>query len=336
MITETPGVMATLTLEQCRRPDFLIRMANAGMDGVRINSAHVNVQELRFMVAQLRQYCRGTKILMDTKGPELRTTSNINGKDIIIEPGTELAVANLAEPCGSKRICVAAEGFGKCIRPGVQLLIDDGALVLEITGTGTAMVKKGGVLGERKTVNVKGAEMPPLPPVSDSDRAHLLSAVELGVEMVAHSFVRSEEDINAVRKLLGNAPVALYAKIETAQGANDMERILAAADGLLVARGDLSQQVPYLSVPSVQMSAAMLCRREKKPLIVATGVLDTMKRNPMPARAEMSDLVLGVLQGARYMLLCGETAQGGYPVECVETAAAVMSSVCGKDLWKTC
>lgn len=310
--------MATLTPGQCGDKQLIERMLKAGLRGVRINSAHVTAQQLESMVASLRQMAPGVALLVDTKGPELRTGDNLRGEDIVFAPGQKLEIVNSSDPCTGSRICFPAEGATSTLAEGVEMTVDDGLIAIRMLSPTMGEVTKGGVLGERKSVNLHGCEMPPMPAVSARDKDMLRLSARLGVEMVAHSFVRSAADIEAVRSELQGSQVCLLAKIETAQAAHHIREILEVADGLLVARGDLGEQISPYCIPMVQRRCAEECRRADKPMIIATQILHSMTDRPVPTRAELSDIALGRWQGAEYMLLCGETAHGRWPVECVE------------------
>lgn len=310
--------MATLTMEQCADRTLIERMLAAGLKGVRINSAHVSPQQLEEMVGHLRRMAPEVKILMDTKGPELRTAPNLCGMDISFAKGDMVEIVNSSDPCTHARISLPAEGAVSTLALDVEMTVDDGEIHLRMVTSNIAVVTKGGVLGERKSVNLHGCAMPPLPAVSPKDREILHAAARLGIEMVAHSFVRSEADIEAVRHELQGSGVALLAKVETAMAVENLEEILEVADGLLVARGDLGEQISPYTIPMVQRRCAELCRACGKPMIIATQMLQSMMHSPVPTRAELSDIALGTWQGADYLLLCGETARGEWPVECVD------------------
>lgn len=310
--------MATLTLKQCGDKLLIERLLKVGLKGVRINSAHVTAQQLESMVASLRQMAPGVALLVDTKGPELRTGGNLRGEDIVLAPGQKIEIVNSSDPCTGSRICFPAEGATSTLAQGVEMTVDDGLIAIRMLSPTIGEVTKGGVLGERKSVNLHGCEMPPMPAVSARDKDMLRLSARLGVEMVAHSFVRSAADIEAVRSELQESQVCLLAKIETTQAAHSIREILEVADGLLVARGDLGEQISPYCIPMVQRRCAEECRRADKPMIIATQILDSMIDRPAPTRAELSDIALGTWQGADYMLLCGETAHGQWPVECVE------------------
>lgn len=318
-------IMATMADARCT-PAFVKEMAEAGMDSVRINSAHVDPASIASMTATIRAAAPQVAMLMDTKGPEIRTTALADGVDSITltdgERLTLVADPHTATRCGL--IAVAVAGLDKYLHPGDRVLIDDGAIELTVEEGDTeqsgvaAIVTRGGLLGSRKTVAAPGVELPPLPAVSDRDRVNIAAAIECGVSMIAHSFVRSAADVEAVRSLIAGTGITLYAKIECSEAVENLEEILAAADGLLVARGDLGTQVAVERIPVLQHRIATLCREAGKPVIVATQMLDSMERNPYPTRAEVSDIALAVMEGINTLLLTGETARGAHPVRCVE------------------
>ncbi len=318
-------IMATMADARCT-PAFVKEMAEAGMDSVRINSAHVDPASIASMTATIRAAAPQVAMLMDTKGPEIRTTALADEVDsITLTDGERLTL--VADPHTATRrglIAVAVAGLDKYLHPGDRVLIDDGAIELTVEeGDGAqsgvaAIVTRGGLLGSRKTVAAPGVELPPLPAVSDRDRVNIAAAIECGVSMIAHSFVRSAADVEAVRSLIAGTGITLYAKIECSEAVENLEEILAAADGLLVARGDLGTQVAVERIPVLQHRIATLCREAGKPVIVATQMLDSMERNPYPTRAEVSDIALAVMEGINTLLLTGETARGAHPVRCVE------------------
>ncbi len=318
-------IMATMADARCT-PAFVKEMAEAGMDSVRINSAHVDPASIASMTATIRAAAPQVAMLMDTKGPEIRTTALADGVDsITLTDGERLTL--VADPHTATRrglIAVAVAGLDKYLHPGDRVLIDDGAIELTVEEADgaqsgvAAIVTRGGLLGSRKTVAAPGVELPPLPAVSDRDRVNIAAAIECGVSMIAHSFVRSAADVEAVRSLIAGTGITLYAKIECSEAVENLEEILAAADGLLVARGDLGTQVAVERIPVLQHRIATLCREAGKPVIVATQMLDSMERNPYPTRAEVSDIALAVMEGINTLLLTGETARGAHPVRCVE------------------
>ncbi len=325
--------MATLTLERCT-PEFITSLRQCGMDSVRINSAHVTPDELRFMVKTIRDIDPAIKILMDTKGAEIRTTAVAapatfaTGDKVTIKYGIELSSRQI--------IYVNCQGIDTCKGYGTKVLIDDGDIQLKITGVDGkgihAEVTEGGVLDSRKTVALPGTLLPDMPAVSDNDRLCIEAACEAGIDMIAHSFVRSADDVRQVRALLEGTGITLYSKIECGEAVERMDDILAVSDGLLVARGDLGTAVPLWMIPVIQHKVVSLCRRDDKPVIVSTQILQSMLNAPEPTRAEVSDIALAVMEGTDTLLLCGETAVGLYPQRCVEIMRKTIDSVCAGGL----
>ncbi|MDE6489033.1 MAG: pyruvate kinase [Paramuribaculum sp.] len=311
-------VMATVADNRCT-PEFIRSLRDAGMESVRINSAHVNAGTFRRMVEIIRGVDSGIKILMDTKGPEIRTTALpspvqvVEGDMVCFESGWADSVAG--------HIFVAVSGLESYLEVGRQILFDDGDIRFEVTAVnGTEIICRAmnnGIMDSRKTVAFPGVEIHSLPAVSERDRDNILLAVETEIDMIAHSFVRSAADVECVRALLGDSRISLYAKIECREALRNLDSIADAADGLLVARGDLGTQIPLPQIPEVQFRIAMLAAEKCKPTILATQILQSMMTKPSPTRAEISDIALAVAEGFDRLLLCGETAQGAYPCECV-------------------
>lgn len=318
------NIMATLA-DNRTTPEFVAELYVRGMRGVRINSAHVNPESIGRIISIVRSVSSEIRILMDTKGPEMRTTALVDGLEgIVLEKGAEVAVKGGSGHTMAKEIYLNAMSLGKCLKPGNRLFIDDGAIVLEaveIAGDDSVncVVVTGSALGSRKSVSLsEDAVIPKLPAVSERDRINIAAALDCGIDIIAHSFVRSADDVHQVRSELGNAPVTLYAKVESREALEDLDAIAAAADGLLVARGDLGAQIPIERVPAVQARIMELCRRTGKSSIISTQILQSMMVNAAPTRAEVSDIALGVMQGADWLLLTGETALGAHPAECVD------------------
>lgn len=302
-------VMATLTADQCT-PDFIGRMAAAGMSGVRFNSAHVDFQQLADIILTVRRAAPATVVLIDTKGPEIRTSQSLD--PIPLTPGTTVLLP-------AEAIVIPRFSFTR----GDSILIDDGTVELNVESVfpdGTLLLKtiRGSVIEPLKTVSSPAIDRSALPAVSERDRRAIDTACSAGAQIIAHSFVRSPEDIRAARAAISNPDVALYAKIETPEAILCLDDIIRTADGILVARGDLGSQIPLPRIPTIQLDIARKCHAAGKPMIIATQILESMISSPQPTRAELSDIALGVAQGAAWMLLCGETARGKFPVETVD------------------
>lgn len=317
----TTRIMATVADSRCDR-EFVGRLHALGMEGVRINSAHVDPDTIRRMVTTIREVSPSICILIDTKGPEIRTTAIEGSEPHSLPEGRIIRLRSGVGPTTAECVSVMVDGLERYATEGCRILLDDGEIELtaeSVDADGvTARVTKGGLLDSRKTLNIPGTEIPPLPAVSDRDRLSLRAAVEAGVDIVAHSFVRSAADVEAVRSVLAGSSVKLFAKIECREGVGNLQEILDASDGLLVARGDLGAQIEPENIPAVQHRILSLCHAAGKPSIVATHILQSMMTSPTPTRAELSDIALGVMEGASWLLLTGETARGAYPAECID------------------
>ncbi|MDE6650948.1 MAG: pyruvate kinase [Paramuribaculum sp.] len=320
-------VMATIADTRATVP-FIKALHSAGMMGIRINSAHVEPESIRSIISLVREVSQDIKILMDTKGPEMRTTALGNGvESVSLSEGHTVLLTGGSAETTEHEIFVNVRRIGEFFKPGNRLFLDDGEISLiikEIVGGDSVMceVVKGGSLGSRKSLSAsEDTVLPPLPAVSEKDKVNIAAALETGIDMIAHSFVRSAEDISELRDILAGTDTRLYAKIECREALENMKEIAEAADGLLVARGDLGAQIAIERVPAVQMRVMSMCKKLGKPVIVATQILHSMMTSPQPTRAEVSDIAFGTSLGAEWLLLTGETAKGDFPEECVRVMA---------------
>lgn len=326
-------VMATLADNRCTA-EFVERMRQSGAAGFRINSAHVGPEQIAAMVSTIRSVDPSLKILMDTKGPEVRSTAPAAPFELQEDSIVELRSGN--EPSTASDIYSPAPICEMKLQPGDTLLIDDGNALLEVIDADRerirARVVRPALIDAAKTIASPEADLPWLPPVSERDRQNILAAREAGIDIIAHSFVRSADDVNAVRRLIDGTQIELYAKIECRQAVENLADILAAADALLIARGDLGTQFPLAQLPALQHRVATTCRRAEKPFMIATQMLESMTEHPTPTRAELNDIAVGVMQGADWLLLCGETARGKYPTECVKMMKSVVDATENSEL----
>jgi len=328
LLKKRTKIVATISDRNCE-PAFLRRLHEAGMDVVRVNSAHLDADGVRRIVANVRSISDHIAILLDTKGPEIRTT--LCSEPLTFNKGDTVRVAG-DSAAGTTRevINVNYPDIAEYVPEGAIILIDDGEIEIKITGReGDALIGKienDGVLGSRKTVNIPQVRIN-LPSVSERDLGFIDLAVELDIEFIAHSFVRSKDDVLAVQHLLDqrSSAIKIISKIENQQGVDNLEEIMDHSYGIMVARGDLAIEVPFERIPGIQRNIIARCIENRKPVIVATQMLHSMIQNPRPTRAEVSDVANAVYSQTDALMLSGETAAGKYPVEAVRTMTRIAS-----------
>ncbi len=299
----------------CQREETLEGMFRAGMTGIRLNLSHVALadcgQWLDSYFAAARRVGHTPLLLIDLQGPELRVGKLAS--PIPLPPGGEVVL-------GAGGIPVPPLIF-PALAPGQQVLLDDGALLLEVVSAGAdaarCRVVRGGLLQSRKSIALPGCGLRP-PTLTQADLENLAIAAQCGVTGVMQPFVRDQEDLLTLRRALeaaGAGHVRLFAKLENRMGVRDLPEFLDEADEIIIARGDLGNDLPLYELPGVQKQVASLCRRAGKPFMVVTQLLHSMHHSPVPTRAEVSDIFNAVLDGASSLMLTGETAAGEYPVE---------------------
>lgn len=325
-------IVATISDKRCD-VDFIRSLADAGMNVVRMNSAHLDADGVKKIVDNVREASGRVAVMIDTKGPEIRTTRTVSGDPVAFHAGETVEMTGNPEGLtDEKHIYFNYPDLVYLLSVGDRLLIDDGELGFRITevknGVAYAVVENDGSLGSRKSVNIPGVSIP-LPSVTARDKMHIDNAAALGVDFVAHSFVRSAADVNAVQKILDSlgSDMKIISKIENQEGIDNFDEILEASYGIMIARGDLGIEVPAERIPGIQAAMVKKCIAAHKPVIVATQMLHTMIEHPRPTRAEISDVASAVYQRADAMMLSGETASGRYPVEAVRTMASVACEV---------
>lgn len=325
-------IVATVSDKRCD-VEFIKELAEAGVNVVRMNSAHLDYDGFKKIVENTRAADKSLAIMMDTKGPEIRTTVTADGSPVEYHTGDVVKITG--NPDGvttSEEICVNYPGIATILQPGNRLLIDDGELGFSVTainnGVVIATAENDGELGSRKSVNLPGVSID-LPAVTERDKRNIGYGVELGVDFIAHSFVRSAADVREVRSILDSlgSDAKIISKIENQQGIDNFDEILEAGYGIMVARGDLGIEVPAEKIPGIQAMMISKCIAAHKPVIVATQMLHTMIEHPRPTRAEISDVANAVAQRADAMMLSGETAYGKYPVQAVRTMSNVAREV---------
>jgi len=317
--------------------DSLKALYNAGMRCARMNFSHGSHEYHAQTIANVRQ-ALGTKdvcaIMLDTKGPEIRT-GKLQEKEVKIEQGSTLTLKYFPDdPQGmvnkgcSEWITQDYANLSKVLEVGKQVCIDDGLLSLTVTAiNGTDVVCKVNntvMLGETKGVNLPGTPVD-LPALSEKDKSDLVFGVQQGVDLIAASFVRKGQDVVDIRKVLGmpGRDIMIFSKIESQEGVDNFDEILELSDGIMVARGDLGIEIPIQQVYTVQKMIIDKCNAAGKPVITATQMLESMIVNPRPTRAEVTDVANAVTQGTDCVMLSGETAKGKWPVECVKMMAEI-------------
>ena len=319
-------IVASVSDRRCD-VDFIRQLYNAGVNVVRMNTAHASEEGLKSIIRNVRAVSRHIGILIDTKGPEVRTT----GCDAPIEYKTGDVVKLFGRPdieTTHDIINLSYENFAADIQEGDHVLFDDGALDMLVIGVnGPAVivqVQNDGVLGSHKSVNVPGRHIA-LPALTAKDRKNIMLAIEQDIDFIAHSFVRSAADVRAVQAILDafNSDIKIISKIENQEGVDNIDEIIDASYGIMIARGDLGIEVPIEHIPGIQRKIIRKCVEKKKPVIVATQMLHTMINNPRPTRAEVTDIANAVYSSTDALMLSGETASGKYPIEAVRTMAAI-------------
>ena len=307
--------------------DFLRKLFIAGMNVVRMNTAHATPEGIKKIIRNTRAVSPHIGILIDTKGPEVRTTAT--KEPIKYKAGDMVKIFGRPEMETSKDIVnVSYPDITKDVKKGDDLLFDDGAIdmkVVENTGPMlVAEVENDGVLGSHKSVNVPGEHID-LPALTDKDKRNIKLAIDEDIDFIAHSFVRSAADVNAVQEILDkyHSDIKIISKIENQEGVDNIDEIIDASYGIMVARGDLGIEVPIERIPGIQRMIINKCIKKKKPVIVATQMLHTMIENPRPTRAEVTDIANAIYSHTDALMLSGETASGKDPVEAVETMARV-------------
>lgn len=320
--------------------EMLTKLTNAGMNVMRLNFSHGDFAEHGGRISNLREVMKNTgkqlAILLDTKGPEIRTIKLEGGKDVALVAGQTFTFTTKEDVIGNKDcVAVTYAGFSKDLNPGNIILVDDGLIemqVLETTDTDVlCKVLNNGDLGENKGVNLPGVSVK-LPALSEKDKKDLVFGCEQGVDFVAASFIRKASDVKEIRELLaanGGGDIQIISKIENQEGVDNFDEILLESDGIMVARGDLGVEIPAEEVIFAQKMMIEKCNRVRKVVITATQMLDSMIKNPRPTRAEAGDVANAIMDGTDAVMLSGETAKGKYPVEAVTIMAQIANRTDG-------
>ncbi|MDA8140504.1 MAG: pyruvate kinase [Desulfobacteraceae bacterium] len=315
------------TISNTCTPEFLRSLHAAGVDVVRLNTAHQTPEEALTVIKNVRAASNRIAILVDTKGPEIRTTPT--REDIPVKAGDIVYLRGAKqEPSSQECVCVTYDGIVRDLSINDRLLIDDGDIELTVVAKEGDRLKcrvgNDGSIKGRKGVNVPGASIN-LPSVTPKDEAFVRFAADNDIDFIAHSFVRNKEDVLAVQKILDEkkSPIKIIAKIENQSGVDHIDEILDHAYGVMVARGDLAIEVPAERIPLIQKMLVKKCKERRKPVIIATQMLQSMIHSPRPTRAEISDVGNACLDGTDAIMLSGETAYGQYPLEAVQVMTRV-------------
>lgn len=319
-------IVASVSDRRCS-VDFIRQLFDAGVNVVRMNTAHADEEGIKTIIRNVREVSPHLGILIDTKGPEIRTT--------YCEAPIEYKTGEIVKVVGCPgtdtthdKICLSYEDIAKDLSLGKVLLFDDGALQMTVTAIEgnelTARVDNDGKLGSRKSVNVPGVHIA-LPALTEKDVKNINLAIDEDIDFIAHSFVRSAADVKAVQDVLDErgSDIKIISKIENQEGVDNIDEIIAASYGIMIARGDLGIEVPIAHIPSIQRQIIHKCILSRKPVIVATQMLHTMIDNPRPTRAEVTDIANAIYSRTDALMLSGETASGKYPIEAVKTMANI-------------
>ena len=316
--------------------ELMKKLMENGMDVARFNFSHGDHEEQKGrmdLLKELREELHtNTAILLDTKGPEIRTGVLKDGKRIMLEAGAQFTLTVDDIVGDQNKVSITYAGLVEDVEAGKVILIDDGLIELKVLRKTekdiVCEVINGGELGEKKGVNVPNVSVR-LPAITEKDRDDIRFGVEQGIDFIAASFVRNAESVLEIKAFLKelNAPfIPIIAKIENAEGIKNIDEIIRAADGIMVARGDLGVEIPAEEVPYLQKMLIQKCNSNFKTVITATQMLDSMIRNPRPTRAEVTDVANAVYDGTDAVMLSGETAQGKYPLEALQMMVHIIEN----------
>lgn len=323
-------IVATISSLNCSIP-FIADLYSAGMNVVRLNTAHMSHDDALDVIINTREVSDKIGILLDTKGPEIRTCDT--DEALSVKYGDTVRVKGAP---GMKShddiICVSYAGFVNDVPVGSSILIDDGYIALAVMQKDDEFlicsVENDGIIKGRKSINIPSVHVK-LPALSEKDKSFIKFAAQHDVDFIAHSFVRNKEDVIAVQNILDeyDSPIKIIAKIENSEGVTNLEEIMDHVYGVMIARGDLAVEIPTEQIPLIQKKIISLCIEKRKPVIVATQMLHSMIDSPRPTRAEVSDVANACLDQADALMLSGETANGKYPELAVRTMAKIAREV---------
>ncbi|MFP4364300.1 MAG: pyruvate kinase [Spirochaetia bacterium] len=320
-------IVATISDRRCD-PDFISQLYQEGMNVARLNTAHQSPEDTLQVIQNIRSVSEKIGILIDTKGPEVRTKGII--EDIPVKTGETVRITT--GNAEGKAISLSYPGFIQDIPEGAVILIDDGAVALKAVkksdDTLECTVENDGVIQNKRSVNVPGVHLN-VPALSEKDMEYINFAIENDIDFIAHSFVRNKKDLKEIQKVLDakNSRVKIISKIENREGVENLKEIIKHSAGVMIARGDLGIEIPAEEVPAIQKMIIRMCMKKAKPVITATQMLHTMIENPRPTRAEVSDVANAIFDGTDAVMLSGETAYGKYPLESVRIMARIARKI---------
>jgi pyruvate kinase len=327
-IKKKTKIVATISDKRCD-VSFIAELYKYGMNVARLNTAHITTESAVEMVRNVRQISDNIAILIDTKGPEMRLTAMNNDEGFEVKKDHILIISGSKEKLSSEeRLYVNYEGFVADVPVSSKILIDDGEIELTVIDKAKnyllCTVMNDGKIKGRKSINVPGVHVK-LPSLTSKDIEFINWAIENEIDFIAHSFVRTKQDLIDIQKILDghNSHIKLIAKIENQQGVDNIDEILSHAYGIMVARGDLGVEIDAEKIPGIQRMLLQKCRERKSPVIIATQMLHTMIEHPRPTRAEVSDVANAIYQRTDALMLSGETANGNYPIEALKTMSKI-------------
>lgn len=309
-------IVATISSKNCSVP-FIKGLFEAGMNVVRLNTAHMNHDDALEVIRNTRAVSDTIGILLDTKGPEIRTC--LTDSPLTVKCDDTIFVKGAPDESSRDNIiCVSHSDFVEDVPVGSSILIDDGLIALAVIDKDANFLKctveNDGTISSRKSINIPSVHVQ-LPALSEKDKGFIRFAADHDLDFIAHSFVRNKGDVLAVQSLLDakKSSIKIIAKIENAEGVDNLSEILDHVYGIMIARGDLAVEIPTEQIPLTQKRIIKECIERRKPVIVATQMLHSMIESPRPTRAEVSDVANACLDHADALMLSGETANGKYP-----------------------
>lgn len=328
MVEKKTKIICTIADNRCD-VDFIRRLYESGMNVVRINSAHASLEGAQKIVDNVRKVSDRIAILIDTKGPEVRLTRMEDVAGFIAKTGEILEITDdPSQPCRKGVLHTTYPHLSEDVPVGSDILVDDGAVDLSVIGKEKGKlickVMNEGVIKGHKSVNIPSVHIN-LPAVTEKDRMFIGWAIDADIDFIAHSFVRSARDLHEIQEILDSrdSHLKIIAKIENQQGIDNLDEILTYSYGIMVARGDLGVEIHAERIPLIQREIVKACRDRKKPVIIATQMLQSMIENPRPTRAEVTDVANAIFQSADAIMLSGESAFGKYPEEAVKTMTRI-------------